>query len=273
MNRLKWRWYFRDNDGTKPLVNRKRVATPAAPKVFNEERLPDELEAWCRLTSSRIVTAAQNAISRSPCAGNAIPLVRYALRLLKKSQWHLMKNDKDGGRCAMSKGEARAAHLEVLNNHLYDELYVDHLVQPSVTAEYRGICKDIASLEDDASLIKHLMKGFSCERMVANLSTLVKSHKEDGLVSFRAIHGMSNYGAEGMSAWLIYKLRPFIRSLPHILTDSADLVNRLRCLTWKTSYKSGKLDVKDFHLKGKHGDLAALTSSPCQGTIQFWWNW
>ena len=263
--RMQWRWYFRNEDGLQPLVRRKRTPTPKAPLERNGEFLPGELQAWCSIIKSNLVRRAHLAVESRKVVTNTIPLVISALKLLRVGKWHLMLNDKDGGYCAMLKEEARKSHLEVLQSTQYVEEFPELIQERLLRQDYKCCCQEIAALEDVKQLKYQLMRGFSLEGLKASLTNLVKSHKDEGEVTFRAVHSMPSYGAEGVAAWLMQKLQVKLSSCDHILPDSNALVQRLARLSWKSTFRFTKLDVKDFYLTGSHEDIIDLASRDFEG--------
>ena len=86
--------------------------------------------------------------------------------------------------------------------------------------------------------------------MVAKLTTLVETHKDPGDVSFRGVHSMPAYCAEGVAKWLVSKIRPLLQPMQHMLSDSASLISTLSLIPITNATRLTKLDVKEFYLMG-----------------------
>jgi hypothetical protein len=187
---------------------RRKLSTPAC-----DHLVPMQLSSWLYFFRSGVTAVAGNAIKRrhEPQAWcNTSMVVSLAFKTLKHSRFTLVINDKDGGWSIAPKEDLQSLHEETLRGAIYREVSPLAVLQQSMLDTYAVICKGIASFEESPGLRSVLMKSTIGGGIQASLSLSIKSHKDDGLVKCRAIHGGKPYSFAGASKWIISKLRPIL---------------------------------------------------------------
>ena len=171
-----------------------------------------------------------------------------------------MRNDKEGGWTILSNDAMRALTDEVLGGGNYC------VVEPPVVNEIRAgslrLAKRIVSFEEDPRWMKAVCKGWRSSSICASLKLLLKSHKGEGDVKCRAVHAAPVYSLEGLSRWMMQKIRGKLKNLPHLIHASKQVVQRIEALEAVRSCILVKVDIKDFYAVGAHhviaGHVAAL---------------
>ena len=111
-------------------------------------------------------------------------------------------------------------------------------------------------------LTGHIMRSLRESTWIANLQTLIKSHKHIGEVGFRALHSLPNYAGAGLAKWVLTVLKQSLRRLPHLVKDSASLVRDLRAMKGDfNGHCFSKIDVKDYYLCGRFRLLAETAAN------------
>ena len=94
-------------------------------------------------------------------------------------------------------------------------------------------------------------KSWSADRtIVSTLNITVKTHKEEGNVSCRDIQANEFDKMGGLSRWLSCELRKRVKTLDHVLRDSADLVTRLKNVVFPESTLVQTADIEHFFMSG-----------------------
>ena len=153
--------------------------------------------------------------SKTGLAFNTSKLYLWAVKRLKRSDWCLMRNDKEGAWSIMTRSERRALTLQVLAGGNYEEL-VD-TDQSHVRKRSLDLAKRVADVEGDKRWLAAVGKGWRDSAMVARLCLFLKSHKDQGEVSCRAVHALPCFSLEGLSRWLMGKLRCILEGKPHFI--------------------------------------------------------
>ena len=111
---LSQRWYFR-NKPDAPFLKRLQGWTSPAPRKLDDEELPGELRAWGASFVSKCRHAALRCVRNTAIVPNVVPLMKYAIKVLRASHFSLLPNDKDGGWCVLRKSDMVAAHKDILD--------------------------------------------------------------------------------------------------------------------------------------------------------------
>jgi hypothetical protein len=228
--------------------------------------IPPEVRAWVRLARARIAGAAKRAVDargHGMAWCNTPPIIGFAMRLLRKSEWALMMTDKDGGWCIVKRELRKQIHVDVLGSDLYRCCVVNDSMLGSYANWYRTIVRQIAKLEDEPALMGELCRSIMKGHAIAVLQTTIKSHKDDGQVSYRGIHGSARYAYSGIATWLTVQLRAMMANFTHLVKDSKTLVKYFKSETLPLDgCHMVTIDVKDYYLSG---DLEVLENHAVMG--------
>ena len=176
-NKMRWRWYFRNEDSVSPLVRVRRRSV----SLFSKGPAAPELEAWLRCFRREAATVCRKATesarysSRSYC--NILPVVKAAMRLMNEHNMIAVSNDKDGGFCCVARTVFQTLRLDMVRSVQYEEVDPLAIDWNSLARSYSTIAKRIALLEEDPSLHGELIKSLHGGKFTAVLQNTVKSHK------------------------------------------------------------------------------------------------
>ena len=93
------------------------------------------------------------------------------------------------------------------------------------------------------------------------LQVNVKTHKEPGKVTYRAIHSCINSPCKPGMRMLSKMLRPQLEALPHLVKDSRELAQLLNVTKIPEGSKLIKLDISDFFMSGEHDQVIEASSN------------
>ena len=139
---------------------------------------------------------------------------------------------------------------------LYTEFSAGYVKFHGLRTEYECICRTIADVEGERQFTQPLLKKWRDAFMVARLHTLVKSPKKAGEITFRGVHWLSSYCAEGIVQWFISKIPALLASQEYLLQDSTSLARALSKVDTPTTMKMTKLDVISFYFMVTLSNLA-----------------
>ena len=120
-------------------------------------------------------------------------------------------------------------------------------------AEYFEVCKKVS--ENDTQLLSALLSDISQTNdrdVLSRLTTTVKTHKNHGCVTFRAVHATPRSPWAPAMRLLARWLDHTRLQLPHLLKNTEQLCSVLRTKTFPPSCKFVKGDVKEFFMTGDH---------------------
>lgn len=109
--------------------------------------------------------------------------------------------------------------------------------------------------EGIASAILSSLRGCSSKDLPRKLSLTIKTHKVAGSITCRNLHvgGVQPFG--GLSSWLSHAIRSFLKNLPHILTNSAQLARHFLSAVYERPFKFLRIDLKEFFMAGSLHDF------------------
>jgi hypothetical protein len=200
-------------------------------------------------------------------------VVRLGLHLLRSSSWTAVPTDKDGGMALVNKNLLTEAKLRLMESQCYRERPFPENPFTDVFTDFIGYVKRAVDIlrqspdysEDEAmKLLQEVMidrRTLDPRGLVCSLQVTVKTHKDPGEVSMRAIHSTSTSPITVGMRWIRHRLRPVLRSVPCILRDSQHLLTQLKGITVPSRAKLFKFDVKEFFMSGEHRSLVSEVSS------------
>ena len=186
---------------------------------------------------------------------NTFPMIRWVLRRMRDSGWTLLPNDKEPGFSFIRHSETRDIAISLLVPGSYTETHFDEMQLPGLVKSYCVTAKRVGELHGERTQSAVLPSQW-CEgaTAISQIRWLCKTTKGPGEVTFRCVHsGVSNMWT-GLSAWLAHHLREKIaKQLPHLLRDTKEFVDDLRCLHGQDDMRMVKIDIKEFYMSGEPG--------------------
>ena len=259
-HRLKWRWHFRADTGTKPSITMRYRRLPKC-----DHLVAPEVEWMVRNMRDCVLQECRKAISwvkyhRS--YANILPLTSLGLRLLRKSRYKAIPNDKDGGYALESRIEHRQVHEEILGMTIYEELpgFTIDCEIDRAKESYAQLCLKIAKHCNEPRLTHELRKSLQHGSLVATLKPTCKSHKPPGEVAHRPVRALPNYAFTGCSKWISKVLMGNLRERPYLVKDTAQFIRSISQHRVKASHFFMKLDIKDYYLSGGNDALCGASS-------------
>ena len=265
VHKLKWAWVHRHNNSLHVLPRLGPKSTVPCMEI-----VPPEIQAVSRRAANAVLKACRKACQhhrpRDHRFSNFTGLYRLASEWIRDSRWAVVQSDKDGCLALVTRTQLVDVHKQLL-----DTCWYRPAAASDVTAAFIA-CKSLANkfgkrvetfegIEGIADEMRVSWRECCENNMARSLEVTCKSHKHPGEVVCRNIHGGGRWPLAGVGAWLTRHLRKITRSLPHILTSSADLVKKLHCLQLPPCCKLVKIDIKDFFLTGTPAELARAVSS------------
>jgi len=190
-------------------------------------------------------------------------MFRFAFWTLRNSGWAAWPTDKDGGYAVLPRESIPGIYLSILQSDAYVEIPMRETQWDLMAAPMQGAIRAI--LKADAGRVTRSQLMGSCfvgATWVSRLKCTVKTHKQEGNVSCRAIHTTSSYIFTSIARWVSAVLREGMAPYVHLLQDTRALIKFMsgQTFTHKTWFVKG--DVKDFFMTG---DVDTLMS----GAIRF----
>ena len=158
---------------------------------------------------------------------NVWPIEHAARAWIEESIWAPVPSDKEGGFVMVDFHDLRDSQLELLSGPWYKELGPGVLSagfwSNSLVPAYRNILQEIVKVDSRVSmriLCGSLSGGLP--RACSALMRTVKTHKEPGKVTFRAIRGSSRHAFTGVMSWICLILQDVLKKFRHIIGSSDD---------------------------------------------------
>ena len=250
INKIKWRAALKDDNNGEVV----RIVRKPAPCTHLVE---PELVAWCSRLRNNLLRSV-NAGTKQGGDFNSSQLFMWALRQLKNSDYCFLPNDKDGGWSIMRKTDRDDLFLKTLSNGNY--MAID-AVDSNCGEIALGLMRRVVQQEEDPRWFAAMRKASRQSSIVAKLSLLVKSHKDRGEVSCRAVHACPSFGYEAHARWLMQLLRGALVGHESLVRSSKDVVQKLADVKIANSLFLVKLDIKDFYVVGQDYRIAELVAS------------
>ena len=248
-NQERSRWAF--------LYSRKKFSKPC------DIPMPEPLDMYLRETYTDVFHACCRSLHLSerykpPAA------IRWARQYLQNSPLAVVPTDKDGGHAILTREALFTAKRTILAKPEYRQSRSYSSFPRDLIEEYafhvRRICGE---LEDD-ELRTALLSDTHHQRLkdiCAVLQVTLKTHKPDGEVTFRAIHGSPSSPFKPVTRLISCWLRPVLSNLPHLLRDTRSMITALSNTQFTGEVTFIKADIKDFFMSGEHAALEELSST------------
>ena len=201
---------------------------------------------------------------------NFYGVIRLALQYLKIGRYMCLQTDKDGGFCLISKDALQHETARILaNKRQYSEIEVGSDFGRALVVDFVDVARECASLgpfsdTDRLQFLSSILQPARSSRSSNIISTLkytVKSHKPPGEVEWRPLHSSVRTPLAGGMRFITFLLRPILLTLPHLLLNSFQVVQRLRTRYISSSARLIKIDIRDFFMEGEHAQFLEACSS------------
>lgn len=271
--KLLWRWFFLTNSSAPSPLEHLKVKR--ATRKFGG-LYPPELGAWCDGLCREVKKQVTIARLKDDLVSNTPRLTTFALKVLKSSEWRIMKNDKEGGWAVLKESQLVEVHKKLLSSACYCPIAWNDERSQSIIAWHSKVALDVVQLElnrldgiesmseDEIKESRRLMKqslnkSLRDSKIRAKVLPLCKSHKDEGEVSVRAVHSLPGFAFESLARWLICEIRKITAGLPHLIKHSAQVVESLSDFK-EDGWFFVKMDIKDFYVIGQRDWLAKRLS-------------
>ena len=258
--RLKWQW-LRRRFGSSSESEKVSLSTTTPSYMATAARTSGVVEQVCPYSRAHFEARKSTCwpFMQFGCQHRPVPVKIEALRWIQQSLWVPLPTDEDGGYCLVEKALVQEAQESILARSWYEQIHVEIAVlYQTACIAYRKLANQIASTTECLALYSQICKSLmGCPRkdLPRKLSLTVKTHKPPGEISFRNLHvgGPQPFG--GLSAWLNIQLDKVLKRLPHVMTSTHDLANKLQQVEIDFPIGLARIDVKDFFMSGTCTDF------------------
>ena len=177
----------------------------------------------------------------------------------------------DGGFCLISKDALQHETARILaNKRQYSEIEVGSDFGRALVVDFVDVARECASLGpfSDTDRLQFFGLNPSTGKVVSKFKYhfyfevyTVKSHKPPGEVEWRPLHSRMRTPLAGGMRFITFLLRPILLTLPHLLFNSFQVVQRLRTRSISSSARLIKIDIRDFFMEGEHAQFLEACSS------------
>lgn len=263
--KLKWKPILQPREP--PMVTVKRP-TP----VCNKEVAPDVtsfVEGFSEAMLIEFDNQRRHAVCERKSSPLSSPLTDWAKKILVEEKLTVVPHDKRAGLVVMKTADLTSVHIDILGTDCYSECDNPNWHCPELLMrEYRKLSKLVANLENDPRLETELNKSLRLTnaKIVADLKTTVKSHKDPGHVVHRNLHTCPVAAFGGLSAYVDKAINKELKSMSHLLQSTEHFVDKLRALPLlPENAVMIRLDIKEFFPSGAPETLATLTAQLFSG--------
>ena len=201
---------------------------------------------------------------------NFYGVIRLALQYLKVGPYMCLQTDKDGGFCLISKDALQHETARILANKRqysaieagsdFGRALVLEFVEAARECAFAGPFSDTERTQFLGAILQPA-KSSSSSNIISTLKYTVKSHKPPGEVEWRPLHSSVRTPLAGGMRFITFLLRPILLTLPHLLLNSFQVVQRLRACSISPSARLVKIDIRDFFMEGEHAQFLEACSS------------
>ena len=186
---------------------------------------------------------------------NFYGVIRLALQYLKVGPYMCLQTDKDGGFCLISKDALQHETARILANKRqysaieagsdFGRALVLEFVEAAREYAFAGPFSDTERTQFLGAILQPA-RSSSSSNIISTLKYTVKSHKPPGEVEWRPLHSSVRTPLAGGMRFITFLLRPILLTLPHLLLNSFQVVQRLRACSISPSARLVKIDIRDF---------------------------
>ena len=231
-------------------------------------QIPMEIQVWSNKVASCIGEEFRTAkTARKRKAGClALPIVKIAMKLLKKSAFAAVPTDKNGGFAIMKSSEEVASHITLLEakkhaKPTYVQIACSNDDKKTYIANAKQristLAKEVAVVENDQGLKRAIeaLAHYKHARFWSSLTVNCKTHKPPGEVSFRGIHSTPGYAWAGLAQYVAQELRDQLQRQAHLVNDSAFMKEKVKVLPCTPNHFWVKLDIEEYYMSGEPSEL------------------
>ena len=157
----------------------------------------------------------------------------------------------------MTKDDRLRVEDGITSTNVYRKVESYEVDRGELTTAARKLIKDIANHENDPELVRELGKPITRGYAhVGKLQETIKTHKDPGKVTARALHAAANCCFEGLGRYVSFKIRAQLQEYAGcIMSDAPMVCARLRKLSVTATSRFLRIDVKDFFYSGTVEDV------------------
>lgn len=159
-DKLRWRVALRGNPSSTLLVKNKMKNMPLN-KLAADRRDPG-LETFFSHTRRAIIKLWKNAMTRHStfCIGS-VPLVYWAMEIVRERRWHLVPNDKEPGWTIHNNHDMMSVYDSILKLPTYFPEGNEFIAMELLTREVQGFASAIGKIESDRRWTSLIMKSWN----------------------------------------------------------------------------------------------------------------
>ena len=249
--RYRWRVFFSlaDGDNDRSYAFMRRGCAEGTAQCHT--RLPLQFELFISDVRATVLEKCQTARARGrgKFTQQFPPLVRWCMEVMAKSTWGAIPTDKDGGFCVAPKLELLQARMCVLNGPFYEEHIRTLSLEQDTWFDFTKLVDEHVS--HDPALRRALLQEAGragLQGLVAMLIINMKRHRAPGNVVPRGIHSSLRSPLLPAMRYIANRLRAKLYSMPHLINNSAAVVEGFRTMPIPEDATLYKADVAVFHV-------------------------
>ena len=256
-DRVKWRWFFRHSQSSKPEITFKS-------HTRCREVVDGGLQCWLDRLQRCLVEDAKRAIKHAKWTkrkwSNVTPLIRWGLKLLRSSDWKTLPTDKTGAFVLVLRHQEAEIHQKIFQKSMYMQVADERRLMDLWYKSYFRAVNKVQKLEEDEALASQLRKTPTLPgaKLPSKLSVTVKSTKPQGEVSVRNLHLSGGYAFKGLGVWLQKQLMNKLCELHHLAQSAHQVSMRVKNLGVRldTNHRLVRIDIREFFICGQLRELA-----------------
>ncbi len=270
--RLHWRMFFHKKGETAPPHFCPKMCMPSRAEAAASR----EVTSFARSVKDELRVRFSEALraDKHSRPDNRTRIDIMAEQTLKEGKIVVMESDKEGLWAVTDPEGFKQLESEVLANGSYDRIDLQDIDSMRLRREYMELVK---KLTHDARRIKRFLlepiDRLKCaQNNVAKLRMKLKTHEQPGKVKARPIHDSSRCSFSNAGVYISDVVERCNEvKYPHLLRDSADLVQRLEGVEVAPHKALVAFDVADYYPTPQHDDLvnAAGRAFENQVTIDY----
>ena len=256
-NRLKWMWWHRNEGNQRPFLRLIRSAPPSFPNV-----VAPELHAWLYSFRQDILRNSLKKIAvhrlRASRPTNAPTFLDVGAKWLDKSNLSVFYSDKDHKLVLVPRSEVPAMTKQFLDSCGHYRPVPFGLGDAYFNAAVSLLGKLASDMQQHykTSGLSRMLRSTIADgppHFHRRLSFNIKTHKCQGEIGLRAIHGgprRSTLGPLGcwLKQWCQTQLQKYQSN--HLIKNSRQLVADLSGRVFNKCIIAGKIDIKEYFLTG-----------------------
>ena len=265
--KMKWRRFFikqKCDDHVAPFSTRYKQKPITRFTMSTEPELNEWLRQLCREVWMVCKVAVDRNRHRMKEYSNSTPLIKWGIKCLLKGQWFVFKTDKDGGYARVKKEQADTIFESLVTTKNYVEIPVSATRWEHLESKWKMVMNAILKKDKRVKWSDLTSSMYMGSKWISLMQCTVKTHKTQGEVMCRPIHGTARFAFSGISRWVSAVLREILNQQIHIVRDSEDLIRKIKDIKIEPSMWFMKGDIKDFFMTGEPQQLI----HPCVNAVK-----